>query len=137
MPMETSTLSPMDVDEPNGGPGPRLMTASTLTGDKVVNYSGDILGEVVEIMLDVPRGRVAYAVMASGGFIGIGDKLFALPWSALSLDTDYKCFRMDVDASRFDKAPGFDKAHWPSSADFELLHESIHDYWGARRYWES
>ncbi|TMH37000.1 MAG: PRC-barrel domain containing protein, partial [Betaproteobacteria bacterium] len=78
-------------------------------------YSGDILGEVVEIMLDVPRGRVAYAVMASGGFIGIGDKLFALPWSALSLDTDYKCFRMDVEASRFDKAPGFDKAHWPSS----------------------
>jgi len=137
MPTDASDLSPMDLDEPERGPGPRLMGASTLTGDNVVNLRGDVLGEVVEIMLDVPSGRIAYAVMASGGFLGIGDKLFALPWAALSLDTEYKCLRMDVDASRFRNAPGFDKAHWPSSADFDLLHESIHNYWGARRYWES
>jgi uncharacterized protein YrrD len=59
------------------GPGPRLMTADTLTGDKVINLQGETLGKIAEIMLDVPRGRVAYAVMSAGGFLGMGEKLFA------------------------------------------------------------
>jgi sporulation protein YlmC with PRC-barrel domain len=128
-------IRPMSVKS-SEGPGPRLMTASTLAGDDVVNRLNQKLGTVTEIMLDVPRGRIAYAVMAGGGFLGIGDKLFALPWTALTLDTARKCFVMDVDAARFDNAPGFDKDHWPSSADFDLLHEQIHSYWGSPRYWE-
>jgi hypothetical protein len=103
------------------GPGPRLMTADTLTGD---------------IMLDVPRGRIAYAVMASGGFLGLGEKLFALPWSALTLDAQRECFVMDASATRFQNAPGFDHDHWPSSAEFDGLGEQIHSYWGSRNYWD-
>lgn len=127
----SSLLGPVE-----GGPGPRLMTASTLTGDEVVNLAGETLGKITEIMLDVPAGRIAYAVMSSGGFLGMGDRLFALPWSAMTLDTDRKCFVMDADKARFDDAPGFDKDHWPSEADFEVLKPQVHAYWGARGYWE-
>lgn len=118
------------------GPGPRLMTSSTLEGDEVINRHGDTLGKISEIMLDVPRGRVAYAVMSSGGFLGMGDKLFALPWKSLSLDPVRKCFVMDADKTRFENAPGFDKDHWPSDADFDGLGDKIHGYWGSQAYWE-
>lgn len=84
-------------------------------------------------MIDVPRGRVAYAVMASGGFLGIGERLFALPWSALSLDPDRECFVVDADKERFKQAPGFDKDHWPSGAEFDVLQGQIDSYWGASR----
>ena len=111
------------------GPGPRLMTASTLTGDKVVNRSGDTLGEIGEIMLDVPRGRVAYAVMSAGGVLGVGDKLFAIPWNAMVLDTDRHCFILDVPAERFKDAPGFDKDHWPSMSD-KTWAGGVHKFYG-------
>ncbi|MEW6706631.1 MAG: PRC-barrel domain-containing protein [Pseudomonadota bacterium] len=117
------------------GPGPRLMTASTLTGDKVVNRSGDTLGEINEIMLDVPRGRVAYAVMSAGGVLGVGQKLFAIPWNAMVLDTDRHCFILDVPVERFKEAPGFDKDHWPEQAD-EQWHRDLHAYYRAPVYWE-
>jgi sporulation protein YlmC with PRC-barrel domain len=121
--------------ENTSGPGPRLMTASTLEGDRVVNRQGEDLGEIDEIMLDVPRGRIAYAVMSSGGFLGMGDKLFAIPWSALILDTDNKCFVLDVDKQRLENAPGFDKDNWPNTADADF-DARVHSYYGARPYWE-
>jgi sporulation protein YlmC with PRC-barrel domain len=117
------------------GPGPRLMTASTLEGDRVVNRAGEDLGEIEEIMLDVPAGRIAYAVMSSGGFLGMGDKLFAIPWSALTLDTDNRCFVLDVDKQRLQDAPGFDKDNWPNTPDHEF-DTRLHNYYGARPYWE-
>ena len=117
------------------GPGPRLMTASTLEGDKVVNQQGEDLGEITEIMLDVPRGRIAYAVMSSGGLLGIANKLFAIPWSALTLDTDNKCFVLNVDKQQLKDAPGFDKDHWPSMAD-QQFSTQVHTFYRARPYWE-
>ena len=60
-----------------GGPGPGVMDAATLTGDSVVNATGEHLGKIRAIMLDVPSGRVAYAVLSFGGFLGAGNKLFA------------------------------------------------------------
>src|SRR3569833_150362 len=66
----------------NPGPGPELMSADSLTGDSVVSTTGEDLGEIEAIMLDVPRGRVAYAVLSFGGFLGMGDKLFAISWEA-------------------------------------------------------
>src|SRR4029450_13729436 len=68
------------------GPGPEIMSASTLDGDTVVNSAGEDLGKIEDIMLDVTAGRIAYAVLSFGGFLGKGDKLFAIPWSALTLD---------------------------------------------------
>ncbi|MDP3137793.1 MAG: PRC-barrel domain-containing protein, partial [Burkholderiaceae bacterium] len=69
------------------GPGPHLMGADTLVGNDVYNKDGEDLGDVKEIMLDMRSGRVSYAVLSFGGFMGMGDKLFAVPWDVLKLDT--------------------------------------------------
>ena len=119
----------------NEGPGPRIMAADTLEGDDVKNSAGENLGEIEHIMLDVPTGRVAYAVLSFGGFLGVGDKLFAIPWEALTLDTDNKCFILDASKEQLKKAPGFDKDHWPSMAD-EKWARDIHTYYKATPYWE-
>jgi hypothetical protein len=111
------------------------MTAATLTGDKVFNRSGDALGEIEDIMLDVGRGRIAYAVMGTGGFMGVGEKLFAIPWHALTLDTDRHGFVLDVAKDHFRNAPGFDRDHWPSSASDDW-HREVHAYYRMPLYWE-
>ena len=118
----------------SGGPGPQVMAADTLQGDKVKNDAGEDLGEITDIMIDVPTGRVAYAVMSVGGFLGIGDKLFAIPWSAMQLDPENKCFRMNIAKERFEQAPGFDKDHWPTMAD-QRWAEDVHSFYNARPYW--
>jgi len=117
------------------GPGPEVMAADTLEGDRVVNHLGEDLGKVRDIMIDVPSGRVAYAVLSSGGLLGVGDKLFAIPWAALTLDADRKCFVLNVDKQRLRDAPGFDKDHWPSMGDLRWA-TSIYEYYDTRPYWD-
>lgn len=116
------------------GPGPEVMAASTLQGDTVVNHRKEKLGTLTDIMIDVPTGRVAYAVLSFGGVLGVGDKLFAVPWAALTLDADNKCFVLEVDKERLKMAPGFDKRHWPSMADPQWASD-IHAFYGTTPYW--
>ena len=116
------------------GPGPRVMAADTLEGDPVRNSAGEDLGNIEHIMIDVPTGKVAYAVLSFGGFMGVGDKLFAVPWGALTLDTEKKCFMLNASKERLKEAPGFDKDHWPSMADEHWARE-VHDYYGREPYW--
>ncbi|MBK5966279.1 photosystem reaction center subunit H [Thiocystis minor] len=115
--------------EAGAGPGPELMGADTLVGNDVHNQSDEKLGDVKEIMLDMRSGKVAYAVLSFGGFLGMGEKLFAVPWSALTLDTENKCFVLNVDKERLENAPGFDKDQWPDMADPEWA-KNIHAYYG-------
>ena len=117
------------------GPGPRIMDAKTLIGDSVVNNAGDDLGKIEAIMLDVTTGRIAYAVLSFGGFLGMGNKLFAIPWSALTLDADEQCFILNVAKDVLDGAPGFDKDHWPAMADPTWASE-LHSYYKAAPYWD-
>lgn len=99
------------------GPGPRLMGADTLIGNAVVNRDAESLGEIKEIMLDVRNGGISYAVLSFGGFMGVGHKLFAVPWAALRLDTKNRQFVLEVPKSRLELAPGFDSHNWPDEAD--------------------
>ena len=116
--------------------GPRVIATDTLKGDDVLNTAGDKLGTLDEIILDVPGGRIAYAVLSTGGLLDIGDKLLAIPWRALTLDPESKCFILDVSKERLDRAPGFDKDHWPAMADKAWARE-VHTYYRARPYyWE-
>ncbi|TJZ72895.1 PRC-barrel domain-containing protein [Chitiniphilus eburneus] len=117
------------------GPGPFLMLADSLEGDDVVNSQGEKLGDIKGIMLDVQRGRIAYAVLSVGGFLGIGDKLFAIPWGAFTLDADNKRFILEADKSQFKEADGFDKDHWPSMADPTWANQ-VHAAYRTRPYWE-
>ena len=119
----------------HSGPGPEVMAASSFEGETVVNAHGETLGEIEEIMLDVRSGRIAYAVMSVGGMLGIGEKYFAIPWHAITMDTDNKRFILDVDKDRLKNAPGFDKEHWPAMADRRWAGE-VHGFYGTRPYWE-
>lgn len=94
-----------------------LLSATSITGDEVCNLKKEKLGTIQDIMLDVPTGRIRYAVLSSGGFLGMGDRLFAIPWQALHLDSENKRFSLDIEVDRLKKAPGFDKNHWPDMAD--------------------
>jgi sporulation protein YlmC with PRC-barrel domain len=116
-------------DTDDTGPGPALMGANTLIGDKVVNGQGEDLGDIKEIMLDMRTGHVAYAVLSFGGFLGLGEKLFAVPWQALQLDTVDKCFVLNVDKDRLKNAPGFDPDAWPDMSDVQWAGE-VHRFYG-------
>jgi sporulation protein YlmC with PRC-barrel domain len=117
------------------GPGPEVMGADTLVGNNVYNYDDEDLGDIKEIMLDMRTGRVGYAVLSFGGFLGMGEKLFAVPWNALKLDTENKRFTLNVPKDRLKGAPGFDRDHWPNMAD-ETWAKEIHSYYGTRPYSE-
>lgn len=112
----------------------RVLSASTMSGDSVKNRADEDLGSIKELMIDVPSGRVAYAVLSFGGFLGMGNKLFAVPWTALTLDEDRKCFMLDADKTKLENAPGFDKDNWPDMAD-TTWGEQIYTYYGQTPYW--
>ena len=91
-----------------------VLSASTLKGDKVVNHQGEDLGKIEELMVDLDHGRIAYAVLSFGGFLGMGDKLFAIPWQAFSVDTVQKRLILNAKKELLEKATGFDKSNWPN-----------------------
>lgn len=115
------------------GPGPHLMGADTLIGNEVYNRQDEKLGDIKEIMLDMRHGTVSYAVLEFGGFLGMGTKLFAVPWGALTLDTVEKRFVLDVNKESLENAPGFEKDQWPDMAD-PTWEQGIHDYYGTTPY---
>ena len=111
-----------------------VLSGSSLKGDRVVNYKGEDLGKIEEIMIDLDRGRVAYAVLSFGGFLGLGDKLFAIPWQAITVDTVKKQLILNADKALLEKAPGFDKDNWPDMADLSLG-TTLYGYYGYKPYW--
>lgn len=129
--MQTSKIKKTDPDKRFRS----VLAASTLTGDSVRNAAGEDLGTIKEIMIDIPSGRVAYAVMSFGGFLGMGDKLFAVPWTALKVDEDEKCFILHVDRPTIEQAPGFDKDNWPDMSD-QNWGSQLSNYYKVEPYWE-
>jgi sporulation protein YlmC with PRC-barrel domain len=123
-----------DAHKPSNGPGPNVMDAATLTGDSVVNAAGEDLGKIEAIMLDVTSGRIAYAVLSFGGFLGMGKKLFALPWGALTLDAVERRFILDASKEKLENAEGFDKDHWPSMAEPGWA-TRLYSYYNVTPYW--
>lgn len=113
---------------------PRIMSASTLIGDEVYNDQGEHLGEIKEFMIDTASGDIAYAVLSFGGFLGMGDKLFAIPWEALNIDMDRRRIILNVDKEALKDAPGFDKNDWPSSPDRSFI-DRVHQHYGYEPYY--
>jgi sporulation protein YlmC with PRC-barrel domain len=114
-----------------------IVSAGTIIGEAVVNRQDEKLGEIHEIMVDAKEGRIAYAVLSSGGFLGMGNKLFAMPWDALEFASSEKKLILDVDKEKLEAAPGFDKdEEWPDFADRSWGRE-VHDYYGFEPYWKS
>lgn len=114
----------------------RVLSTSTLMNEPVRNTAGEDIGKVEEYMLDLDKGCVAYAVLSFGGFMGIGEKLFAIPWNSMQLDQRNHCWVLDVSEERLRNAPGFDKDHWPQlDAGYRT---TLDDFWtvnaGQREY---
>jgi hypothetical protein len=80
-------------------------------------------------MIDMASGKVAYAVLSFGGWLGMGDTLFAVPWAALTLDTTNKRFTLDIQKATLKEAPGFDKDRWPSMSD-KTWASGVHKFYG-------
>ncbi len=118
--------------EGHTGPGPGLMGADTLIGEDVYNRQEEDLGDIKEIMLDMRTGQISYAVLSFGGWLGMGEKLFAVPWQSLELDTVNKRFLLDVSKEQLKNAPGFDKDNWPDMASAEYSSQ-IHGFYGTQQ----
>ena len=115
---------------------PRVLSASRIMGHKVINTAGEQLGSITELMIDLEGGLIAYAVLSFGGILGMGDKLFAIPWEALTIDEENRTLILDVDKAVLENAPGFDKDNWPDNAKYEagwLL--GVYEYYGYSPYW--
>ncbi len=102
-----------------------VLGAKSLMSDKVLDVAGETVGRVEEFMVDLADGCIKYAVLSSGGFMGVGDRLFAVPWQAIKVDTCDKRLVINMTKEKLDKAPSFEKDYWPDmgKADFrsELL----------------
>jgi sporulation protein YlmC with PRC-barrel domain len=111
--------------------------ATKAIGMKVEDTTGKNLGDVEDLVIDDATGRVVYGVLSFGGFLGMGDKLFAIPWHALrqSAKSDDK-FVLDVPKEKLEAAPGFDKKTWPNMADHRWGLD-IHKYYGENPYWDA
>ena len=92
---------------------------SSVVGMEVQNRKQEDLGEVNDLVIDLNSGKVEYAALSFGGILGLGDKLFAIPWDAMKLRSEDKdhFFVLEIDQERLKTTPGFDQDTWPNTAD--------------------
>jgi sporulation protein YlmC with PRC-barrel domain len=102
---------------------------SDLVDKKVRNLENEHVGKIEDLMIDAVDGRIAYAVLSFGGFLGMGHKLFAVPWQSLSIDTAKDEFVLNVEKDKLKNAPGFDKTDWPNMTEPRWRRE-IHNHYG-------
>lgn len=107
----------------------RILSASSLMKEPVRDAQGNNIGKAVDYMLDLERGCIEYAVLSFGGFLGMGDKLFAIPFNSMTLDTENRCFVLDTTKERLEDAPGFDKDHWPMTDQNDSYRTDVDEYW--------
>jgi len=109
--------------------------ASSIIGTDVVNPKGENLGDIKEVVIDPRTGKVAYAVVSFGGFLGMGEKLFAIPFTSFEYNVEENKYVLDVSKERLKSAPGFDSDNWPSMAE-ETWNRNIYKYYERSPYWE-
>ena len=115
-----------------------VVPASKIIGESVVNRQDENVGKIHELVIDARKNRVAYAVLSFGGFMGMGNKLFAMPWEAFEFSATEHKLILNVDKEKLKTAPGFEKdGKWPDFSD-TLWGESIYNYYdyvppGSRR----
>lgn len=115
------------------GASAALISADAVQGTDVYNLQGDKIGHVEDIMLHKVSGKVAYAVMAFGGFLGIGERYHPLPWTLLTYDTGRGGYTVPMDKDRLMEGPSFERAQL--TGDDMLWRDKIHSYYQATPYW--
>ena len=113
-----------------------IVLASKIIGETVFNHQYEDLGKVHELVIDAKKGCIAYAVLSFGGFMGMGNKLFALPWKAFEFAKTENKLILNVDKEKLKAAPGFDPdVKWPDFAD-RTWGNTIYKYYGYDPYWK-
>ena len=146
--MKTTTPAQKTQQERMGTQAPPatdILKISDVIGQNVENPQGDNLGEINDVVVDPNDGSITYAVLEAGGFLGLGEKFFAIPWRAFQTvadddkDKDDKGeidkLILNVDKDRMQNAPGFDKDNWPNMADTQWG-QTIHSFYGQDDYWK-
>ena len=111
-----------------------LISANKVEGTAVFSTEGEKLGTVDTVMLDKRAGKVAYAVMSFGGFLGMGEKHHPLPWQTLTYDEDKHGYVVSVSKEQLKKAPTMSVGEYERLAD-KAYGESIYNYYGVQPYW--
>lgn len=94
----------------------RRLAASSMIGDHVINREGESLGKIHDMMIDLKQGNIEYVVIEFGGFLGMNQKFFAVPFNALSIAKEHRhSFILDESRESLKRYPGFDKDHWPET----------------------
>jgi hypothetical protein len=112
----------------------RLIAGAKVSGTLVYNPAGEKLGEIEDVMIDKPTGRIAYAVMSFGGFLGIGGRHHPLPWTALKYDQEIGGYVVNLDRDTLEGAPAYadDEAiAW----DDTVWGKRVHDFYSTPPYW--
>jgi hypothetical protein len=112
----------------------RLISSDKVEGTSVENPNGDSLGSIRDVMIDKISGQVAYAVLKYGAFLGMGGKLFALPWDQLTYDTTRGAYIVNIPQERLQNAPSFEESSQPDWSD-PSWNRGLHDYYGSRANW--
>ena len=106
-----------------------VFKASQLMGMNVLGTDGKNLGDIKDLVINPDDGAIDYAVLDFGGFLGIKDKYFAIPWDALQVATDKSHILIDATKRDLKQAPGFDKSHWPDFGDLAQT-TVIYEFYG-------
>jgi hypothetical protein len=112
----------------------RLIAADKVEGTAVYNRAGEKLGSVENVMIDQLSGKVAYAVMSFGGFLGMGENHHPLPWQVLHYDAGAGGYVVDLDKKLLERAPQYgprDHIDWND----QRWGRTVHDYYGVDPYW--
>jgi PRC-barrel domain len=112
-----------------------LISSDKVEGTAVYNREGEKLGSINSVMIDKVSGKVAYAVMSFGGFLGMGDRYHPLPWHVLTYDTAQGGYVIDRDPGMLEGGPTYGTSESPDWSD-RRWGQQLHDYYGTRPYWE-
>ena len=115
------------------GQGINAFMVEKIIGSKVINLKGEALGKIGDLVVDIDTGRIIYAVIESGGFLSIGDKLFPVPWTSLAALPSEGIFFLNQSKEQMAKAPAFDKNNLPDMADMRWG-EGIFKHYGNSWY---
>jgi sporulation protein YlmC with PRC-barrel domain len=108
----------------------QMSRASTIIDTMVKNFQGQDLGKIKDLVFDPETGHLVYAVIAFGGLFAM-DKLFAVPWKALRWTGNKTYYVLNIDKATLEKAPGFDKNHWPDcSNSWNLQRDTLNEFYG-------
>lgn len=111
------------------------LSTSSINGTDVVNPQGESLGHIEDMMIDLSTGRTLYVVLSFGGILGIGNKLFAVPFESFTVDQNNEQFVLNMDKDRLKDAPGFDKDNWPKTSNRDFQTE-VYTYYDVKPYWD-